>query len=92
MKRIVPVLALFLSMAGNMMLQAQQTNVGAITGTVRDPTGALVPGAQVVVTNQATNLTQTAVTNESGIYIIQLLPIGTEVCHGTGTCAAIPAA
>src|SRR5947208_4801476 len=57
-------------------LYAQQTNVGGITGTVRDASGAVIPGATVEAVNQATSLKQAAVTNASGIYTLKLLPVG----------------
>src|SRR5712691_1845773 len=34
-----------------------QTVQGVITGTVTDPTGAVVPGATVTITNAGTNIT-----------------------------------
>src|SRR5437660_6214536 len=58
-------------------LYAQQTNVGGITGTVRDASGAVIPGADVEAVNQATHVSQKAVSNQSGTYTIALLPIGT---------------
>lgn len=57
-------------------LRAQQTNVGGITGTVQDSGGAVVPGAQVVVTNTATGVTQSTVTSGKGAYFINALQIG----------------
>jgi len=56
---------------------AQQTNVGGITGTVRDASGAVIPGADVVAVDQATQVGRNGVSNQSGIYTIQNLPIGT---------------
>ncbi len=47
-----------------------------ITGTVTDPGGAPVPGAQVRVTDIQRNLISDAGTNESGIYIIRFLQPG----------------
>ena len=40
----------------------------SITGTVTDSTGAIVPGAQVVLTGIATGVRNTTKTNESGFY------------------------
>ncbi|HET7694720.1 MAG TPA: carboxypeptidase regulatory-like domain-containing protein [Vicinamibacterales bacterium] len=54
---------------------AQRTSA-ILRGTVTDASKALVPGATVTVTNADTGLTQTAVTNESGIYSFSQLPIG----------------
>ena len=55
---------------------AQQANVGNITGTVNDATGAVVPGANVAAVNQGTNLTYPAVTTSGGDYFINVLPVG----------------
>src|SRR6476620_8881873 len=41
---------------------------GDITGTVKDPSSAVVPGASVTATNTATNATRSTVSNEAGIY------------------------
>ena len=54
-----------------------QTIVGRISGTVKDATGAVVPGAAVTVTNSATNLVRTATTDEDGFYTVTNLPVGT---------------
>jgi Carboxypeptidase regulatory-like domain len=48
---------------------AQGTDTGTVVGTVTDPTGALVPGATVTLTDTAINTSRTAVTNDAGRYI-----------------------
>lgn len=53
-----------------------QNAAGRIIGNVTDPTGAAVPGADVTVTNVATQVSQHVVTDESGHYQALLLPIG----------------
>ena len=45
-----------------------QTNRGGVSGTVFDKTGAVVPGAQVTITNVGTNRSQTLTTSEEGAY------------------------
>ncbi len=54
-----------------------QQVVGAITGTVTDPTGAAVPGATVKAVNIATNLEISADTKSNGSYDVPELPAGT---------------
>ena len=47
-----------------------QQGRGTILGSVTDPTGAVVPGAQVVITNINTNLEFTATSNNDGAFKI----------------------
>ncbi|MBZ5678851.1 MAG: carboxypeptidase regulatory-like domain-containing protein [Acidobacteriia bacterium] len=54
---------------------AQDT--GSITGTVKDPTGAAVPNADVVVTSPDHGINRHTVTNSSGDYNESALPGGT---------------
>src|SRR5258708_20760069 len=53
-----------------------QTGTSNITGTVRDTAGAVVPGAPVTAKNEATGVTSTQTTNESGFYSFASLPTG----------------
>src|SRR5437762_1871959 len=53
-----------------------QTFRGAINGTVEDPSGAVVPGANVTITNAATGGTQSMVTTSNGQFAFQDLPLG----------------
>ena len=74
---------LFVLVLGAMGLLAQTTNNQAILGSVQDSSGAVVPNATVEVRSNETNLTRTAVSNESGTYIISNLPIGTYEVSAT---------
>ena len=49
----------------------------AVTGRVTDPSGAIIPGVEVTVTNTATGFTRTVITNELGIYSATQLAPGT---------------
>jgi hypothetical protein len=52
-----------------------QSTFASIVGTVRDRSGAVVPGATVTVTNTGTNQNRSAVTNDQGDYLVaSLLP------------------
>jgi hypothetical protein len=53
-----------------------QTIFGRISGTVTDPNKAVLPNAQVTVTNEATNSARTASTDENGYYVVTNLPAG----------------
>src|SRR5437868_12326649 len=54
-----------------------QVDRGGITGTVSDPSGARVPGAEVTITNVATNQPTKVTTDASGNFAANLLRIGT---------------
>jgi hypothetical protein len=56
-----------------------QTATGQILGTVKDATGAIVPKAKVVVTNQQTGLTRQVTTGDDGTFVVPLLPAGAYV-------------
>lgn len=45
-----------------------QIATGGVTGTVTDPTGAVVPGAKVTLRNTATSVTQTTQSTSTGTY------------------------
>src|SRR5213592_925852 len=50
---------------------------GTITGTVTDPSGDVLPGALITITNVDTNFERTYTTDEHGDYTVPLLPSGT---------------
>jgi len=52
-------------------------SLGAVSGTVTDPSGAIVAGATVTARNLATALERSTVTGDTGIYQIVSLPLGT---------------
>ncbi len=54
-------------------------DTGQITGSVRDPDQAVVSGARLVVTNQQTKATATAVSDSQGLYTFPALPPGAYV-------------
>lgn len=53
-----------------------QAELGTIAGAVRDTTGAVVPDAQVTITNKATNAARTTTSNTNGEYQVPLLQPG----------------
>ncbi len=57
-------------------LSPAQDSSGRIFGTVYDPQGAVIPGAQITATNTATKDARTATTNKDGYFQILALPIG----------------
>jgi hypothetical protein len=77
------------SMVGNLMrvcslavlcsagVYGQGVGTTAITGTVTDPTGAVVPNAKVTATQTGTEVKRTAVTNNDGQFNFPALPPAT---------------
>jgi hypothetical protein len=55
---------------------ADAQTLGTITGTVRDPSGAVIPGATVTAQNTSTNATREVQSNETGSYSFAAMPPG----------------
>ncbi len=53
---------------------AQQAGSGTVTGTVKDPTGAVVPGAKVEIHNPVSGYDRSAATDTSGTFTIPNVP------------------
>ena len=53
-----------------------QQQLGAIQGTIVDPSKAVMPGVTVTVTNLDTGLVRTTITNETGVYRVTSLDPG----------------
>jgi hypothetical protein len=62
-----------------------QIEMGSVTGTVKDPSGAMVPHALCTLTNVDTNLSQKAVSTSAGAYTFSSVPIGTYSLKVTAT-------
>jgi Carboxypeptidase regulatory-like domain len=56
-----------------------QGDRGTITGTVTDPTGAVIPNANILVTNTDTSANYKVATTNTGNYTLANLPVGTYV-------------
>src|SRR5262249_23875067 len=54
-----------------------QSDRGTITGTISDPTSAVIPGASVVATNTETGVRYETISTETGNYTLGQLPAGT---------------
>src|SRR5690349_21588852 len=53
-----------------------QTFRGTILGTIKDPSGALVPGAKITVRNTSTGLERATTSDGEGNYTVAELPVG----------------
>src|SRR3989442_10210316 len=72
MRRVVLLCLLFC--VSSYTLWAQST--AQISGSVKDQSGAVLPGVEVTATQTATGAKRNAITDETGSYILQNLPIG----------------
>jgi hypothetical protein len=78
-------LAVFI-LSCSLQMFAQGGATGAISGTVQDTSGAVLAGAKVEVTNEATGeLVRTVTADSSGLFSVLLLPVGTYSVQVTAT-------
>src|ERR1051325_2210843 len=66
----------FLGVLAAAGLAVGQTFTSEITGTVRDSTGAVTPGASVTAINEATGVTYKQATTQAGVFSFPSLPVG----------------
>ncbi len=84
MRRATTVVCIALALVGiSKVPVAAQGVFGAISGTVMDPSGAVLPRATVTVTNIDTRVTTTLATNEAGVYTASNLIPGTYRVQGS---------
>ena len=69
-------IALLFAGAVQQVAQAQVL-YGSLVGRVEDPSGAVMPGARVTVTNKATGQQREAVADDGGAYAFRDLQVGT---------------
>ena len=65
-KTLVAMAAAVLLMAGT---ASAQSTAATLSGTVKDPSGATVPGAKITLTNRATQVSRVLLTNEGGLFV-----------------------
>src|SRR5262249_35007415 len=49
---------------------------GQISGTVRDQSGAVLPGVEITATQTDTGVARMTVSNETGLFVLPNLPVG----------------
>ena len=67
---------ILVALLGPTVASAQSSATGSLSGTVSDPSGAVLPGVTVVATNPETGVSQSAVTGTSGEWTVAALPVG----------------
>lgn len=83
MKRLLMYAVICFSLVGAARSNGQSVDSQQISGSVTDPTGAIVPNTAVTVTNTGTGLTRVAKSNDDGNYIVLDLPIGNYTVTAT---------
>jgi len=73
-KRMRGVIAVCLILSASLVFA--QSDRGTITGTVADPTNAVIPGASILVTNSETGTKYETISTETGNYTLAQLPSG----------------
>src|SRR5215470_13638994 len=73
---VIMLIALFTSLVGAASAAMAQTATGQITGAVKDANGAALAKAKVKVNNASTGSTRETATNDEGVYVFPLLPVG----------------
>src|SRR5215510_12193758 len=73
---VVILIVLFASLSGAAGGAMAQTATGQITGAVKDANGAVLAKAKVKVNSAQTGFTRETTTNEEGVYVFPLLPVG----------------
>jgi outer membrane receptor protein involved in Fe transport len=58
------------------MLTLAQTSRGIVSGVIKDQSGAVIPGAEITLTNTDTTVARTAVTNDEGFYRFDAVDLG----------------
>src|SRR6266496_1211271 len=77
-RRAMPyLLGAVLSMVTQLPVSAQTTNVGRISWTIVDSSTAVIAGATVTITEEATAASRTVTTDSNGSYVVTNLPVGT---------------
>src|ERR1700756_162984 len=71
--QLTMLLALWVGLPSILLAQIDQ---GTITGTVTDSTGAVVPNAEVTLTENDTGLVLKSTTNKGGVYVFSPIKIG----------------
>src|SRR5438132_9251646 len=76
MKHIVIALSLVFLGMGISCTKVWAQATAQISGTIRDQSGAVLPGVEVIATQTETGLARSTVSNETGSYVLSNLPTG----------------
>lgn len=83
--RVLALIALLLATFAGSFSAFAQLSTASVNGDVRDVSGGAVPGAEITLSNTATGVKRSAVSNSSGNYIFLSLPPGTYTLEAVHT-------
>src|SRR5438094_3188334 len=76
MKQIFQFLILAIAVSTTASTSAWAQSTAQISGTVKDASGAVLPGVEVTATQTETGTARSTVSNETGVYVLPNLPLG----------------
>ncbi|HWN74440.1 MAG TPA: carboxypeptidase-like regulatory domain-containing protein, partial [Candidatus Udaeobacter sp.] len=79
-KRILFILMICMTALCSSQLAYGQA-IGSFSGTITDKSGSSIAGASVTVTSQGTGVVRETRTDDTGHYIVNLLPVGVYTIH-----------
>lgn len=75
-RRLAMAWSVIIVLAANASMISAQSTFATVTGTVTDPTGAVIPNATIVITNKRTEVSRSLVSDAEGNYLIVNLDPG----------------
>src|SRR5689334_7644051 len=76
MKRKMAVLVLLITSLTGISTSVWAQATAQITGTIHDPSGAVLPGVEIKATQNETGVMRTTISNETGSFVLPNLPTG----------------
>ena len=76
MKNVLIALFVIFMASAVMCVEVSAQATAQISGSVRDQSGAVLPGVEVTATQTDTGISRSTVTNETGTYVLPTLPLG----------------
>ncbi len=78
-RSLTAVLIAFLATTGSSLPLLAQSTTGTVLGTIKDPSGKVIPGAATQIWNKGTDARRSTVSNEAGDFRFSDLEVGTYV-------------
>ena len=83
--KVIATGVVFLSMLGGVLLAQSESGRAALEGSVSDPSGTLIPSAQITVRDTQTGLERALTANSEGQFRAGALPVGSYMLEATAS-------